>query len=172
MINKPQQHQRPDWTTVYIDKVADGYAMDQLSAGLAQMISYAEALTEEQLLYAYDHDKWTVKEVLVHIMDVERVFYYRAMRAARKDETPMPGFDHNAYVPNSNANQRSKESLLAEYKALRLSTIEFFKNLDEASLDFVGNANGQPCSAKAMLYMIAGHEQHHFNILKERYFSS
>lgn len=168
-ILKPLEGQYPSWADVYIDKIPDGEVMDYLESGVDLILEYTEKLTDEQLLYSYAENKWTIKEVLVHLMDVERVFNYRALTAARQDKTPLPGFDHNAYVPKSGANQRSKESLLAEYKARRQATVLFFTNLDEEALSFIGEAKDQPCTARAMAYMIAGHEYHHLQILKERY---
>ncbi len=168
-ISKPKAGQSPSWADVYLEKIPDGEVMEYLDSGADLMLEYVENLTDEQLLYSYAENKWTIKEVLVHIMDAERVFNYRALTAARQDTTPLPGFDHNAYVPKSGANQRSKESLLAEYKALRQATVLFFASLDEEALDFIGEAKGQPCTARAMAYMTAGHERHHLQILKERY---
>lgn len=169
-IAKPAPHQFPAWASVYIDKVpGDGQVLSHLQAALEDLLQTIGALNEEQLLYRYEADKWTIKEMLVHIMDAERVFTYRGMGAARQDKTSFPGFDHNAYVPVSGANERDIQSILAEYKALRAATMAFFSNLTEEALNEVGEANGLPCSAKAMIYMIAGHERHHMGIIRERY---
>ena len=143
--------------------------LQHLQVELDDLLATIEPLSEEKLLYRYDEGKWTIKEMLVHLMDAERVFTYRGMGAARQDKTSFPGFDHNAYVPVSGANERDIAGILAEYKALRAATIAFFANLSEDALNEVGEANGLPCSAKAMVYMIAGHERHHMGIIKERY---
>jgi uncharacterized damage-inducible protein DinB len=170
MISKPTPGQHPDWAPVYIAKVADdGRVLDFLAHGLQEIIALGAPLSEEQWNYRYAEDKWTIKEVLVHLMDVERVFSYRGLSAARGDKTSLPGFDHNAYVPASRANQRTGDDILAEYQALRAATIAFFQNLDEAALNAIGEAKDQPCTARAMVYMIAGHERHHLQILRERY---
>ena len=169
MILKPTSAQHPDWASVYIDKTPDGEVLAQLEKGVISILDYIENLTDEQLLYRYAEGKWTIKEVIVHLMDVERVFSYRGLTTARRDTTSIPGFDHNAYVPNSAANQRDKESLIKEYKSLREATLQLFSNMSDEALDFIGEAKGQPCTAKAMVYMIAGHEQHHLQILNERY---
>lgn len=172
LIAKPEAHQHPAWASVYIDLVPDdGRPLDHLAQGLDDLVSTIEPLNEAQLLHRYEADKWTIKEMLVHLMDAEHVFTYRALCAARKDKTPLPGFDHNAYVPVSGANERDIAGILAEYRALRAATLAFFSNLTEDALDEVGEANGTPCSAKAMLYMIAGHERHHLRIIRERYLS-
>lgn len=172
-INKPQLNEHPDWAPVYISRMPDdSRVLDHLQTGMEQFLSLVEPLTDEQLLYSYDTGKWTIKEMIVHMIDVERVFSYRALGAARNDKSNLPGFDHNAYVPNSFANQRSKESLLVEYRALRTATTAFFVNLAPESLHIIGTAKDQPCTASAMVYMIAGHEDHHINLLKERYLSN
>ncbi len=169
-VAKPEAHQFPSWASVYIDKISDdGHVLDHLQTALEDLVQTIEPLSEEQLLYRYEADKWTVKEMLVHIMDAERVFTYRGMGCARKDKTSFPGFDHNSYVPVSNANERSISSILTEYKALRAATVAFFSNLTDEAFNEVGEASGLPCSAKAMVYMIAGHEQHHLGIIRERY---
>ncbi|MEL6832559.1 MAG: DinB family protein [Bacteroidota bacterium] len=170
LIAKPGVHQYPPYAATYIEKVPDdGRVFDHLASGIEEVIKTIDSLTEEQLLYRYEVDKWTIKEILVHLMDAERVFAYRGLRCARKDKTPIPGFDHNSYVPASEANDRTLTDILAEYRAQRTATIAFFSHLSDAALDEVGVASTLPCSAKAMTYMIAGHEQHHLRIIRERY---
>lgn len=170
LIAKPEAHQHPTWASVYIDLVPeDGRVLDHLTQGLDDLMQTIQPLNEAQLLHRYEADKWTIKEMLVHLMDAERVFTYRGMCAARRDKTSLPGFNHNAYVPASGANERDIAGILAEYRALRAGTAAFFSHLTDEALNEVGEANGTPCSAKAMLYMIAGHERHHLRIIKERY---
>lgn len=172
-ISKPTPDQHPDWAPVYINKVADdGRVLEFLAQGLKEILALTENLTEAQWNYRYAEDKWTIKEVLVHLMDVERVFSYRGLSAARGDKTSLPGFDHNAYVPASRANHRTGTSILAEYQALRAATLAFFQHLDDEALSTIGEAKEQPCTARAMVYMIAGHERHHLQILRERYLNS
>lgn len=169
-IYKPTPDQHPDWAPVYINKVADdGKVLDFLAEGLQEVLALVQPLSEEKWGYRYAEDKWTIKEVLVHIMDAERVFTYRGLSAARGDKTSLPGFDHNAYVPASRANQRSGADIMEEYQALRAGTLAFFQHLNEEALNTIGEANNQPCSARGMVYMIAGHERHHLQILRERY---
>jgi len=169
-ILKPTPGQHPDWAPVYINKVADdGPVLDFLAHGLQEVLALTKPLSEAQWGYRYAEDKWTIKEVLVHLMDVERVFSYRGLAAARGDTTSLPGFDHNAYVPASRANERTGADILEEYQALRAATLTFFKHLDEEALSTIGEAKDQPCTARAMVYMIAGHEHHHLQILRERY---
>lgn len=119
--------------------------------------------------YAYGSDKWTVKEVVGHMCDAERIFAYRALRFARGDSTELPGFDENAYVPNSNAKARSMDDLLEELWSVRAATLSLAKQLPESALSRRGSANGTPVSVRALLYIIAGHERHHLGVLRERY---
>lgn len=169
-ISKPTPDQHPDWAPVYINKVADdGKVLAFLAQGLQEVLALTQPLGEAEWGYRYAEGKWTIKEVLVHLMDVERVFSYRGLSAARGDKTPLPGFDHNAYVPASRANERTGGDILQEYQALRAATLAFFQNLDEEALSTIGEAKEQPCTARAMVYMIAGHERHHLQILRERY---
>ncbi|PSR15430.1 MAG: DNA damage-inducible protein DinB [Bacteroidetes bacterium] len=169
-IAKPLPGQHPDWAHVYIERLPDdGQVLAHLTQGMADLMELVGSLTEEQLHYRYAPGKWSIKETLVHVMDVERVFTFRGLTAARQDTTPLPGFDHNAYVPASRADLRKGADLLAEYRALRSATLLFFGGLDDTALNFVGEAKDQPCTARAMIYMITGHEHHHLGILRERY---
>jgi uncharacterized damage-inducible protein DinB len=166
----PKPHQHPAWASYYLDQVPqDGAILTHLQLGWEALREQLSPLPEEQWLYRYAADKWSVKEVVVHLMDVERVFAYRALTVARADKTPLPSFDHDAYVPRSEADSRTPASLMAEYSAQRVSTIQFFSHLSEQALDQVGEASGHPISARALVYMIAGHEAHHAKILRERY---
>ena len=106
---------------------------------------------------------------MLHIIDTERVFAYRAMRVARNDKTPMPGFEQDDYVPNSNASQRSASSVIEEYAALRNSTIQLFQNFSEDQLNRIGTASGFPISTLALGFILAGHEAHHMRIIREKY---
>ena len=126
-------------------------------------------LTEAQAEKAYAPGKWTLKEMLLHQIDSERVFAYRAMRFARADSQDLPGFDQDTYVDHSAANARSLASLLAEYDATRAATLALFESFTEEQLDRRGSANGGPATVRALLFIVPGHEQHHLNIIRERY---
>jgi enterochelin esterase-like enzyme/uncharacterized damage-inducible protein DinB len=126
-------------------------------------------LTEAQALMRYAPGKWTPKEMLLHMIDTERIFTYRALRFARGDSQSLPGFDENQYGANSEANDRSMSDLLTEYHAVRAATLAFFSSLTPAQFDRVGLANGGATSVRALLFITAGHERHHLGILRERY---
>ena len=128
-------------------------------------------LTDEQFLFSYGEGKWTVAEVLVHLIDTERVFQYRAFRISRNDKTPLPGFDHNIFVEESNANKRTKEDILKEYLSVRDASISLFDAMLDQNLKRVGTASDISWSVAALGLVISGHQQHHENILQERYFN-
>jgi uncharacterized damage-inducible protein DinB len=119
--------------------------------------------------HAYAPGKWTVKEVVGHVCDAERIFAYRALRFARGDSTELPGFDENEYVAKSNFKARTMDDLLEELWAVRAATLSLAKHLPESAMSLRGSANNSPVTVRALLYIIAGHERHHVGILKERY---
>ena len=126
-------------------------------------------LSEAQAEKPYAEGKWTLKEMLLHQIDSERIFAYRALRFARADSQDLRGFEQDDYVAQSQANARSVASLLSEYDAVRAATISLFENFGEVELNRRGSANGGPASVRALLYIIPGHERHHLNIIRERY---
>src|SRR5262249_8916519 len=119
--------------------------------------------------HAYAEGKWTVKEVLGHIIDAERIFVYRALRFARADTTDLPSFDENTYVANGGFGARSLESMTREFEAVRRATIAFAECLSAESLVRRGTANGKQISVRALLYIVAGHAEHHVGLLRSRY---
>jgi hypothetical protein len=119
--------------------------------------------------HAYAPGKWTVKEVVGHLCDAERIFAYRALRFARGDATELPGFDENGYVERSNFKSRTMEDLLEELWAVRAATLSLAKYLPESAMSNLGSANGSPVTVRALFWIIAGHELHHLGILRERY---
>ena len=166
MLTKPTEKEFHPYAKTYINKIGSEVLINVLSTD--QTIFYSSIPTDK-IDYKYGEDKWTIKEVLGHIIDVERVFQYRALRIGRGDKTPLPGFDHDTFVLKSNCNLRTYDSLIDEYKAVRSSTIFLYKSFTNDNLMHIGTASDHPFSTRAVLYMIAGHERHHIDILKERY---
>jgi len=119
--------------------------------------------------FRYAPGKWSVKEVVGHLSDVERVMVYRALRFARGDAAPLPGFDENAYVPEAGADTRTLANLLAEWVAVRQASLAFFHSLPPGTWARRGVANGNPVSVRALAYVVAGHEHHHLEVLRTRY---
>lgn len=153
----------------YIDALGDIELSDIHQRQLRNFPEFLESIPDSKLHFAYEEGKWTVAEVLIHLIDTERVFQYRALRFARADETPVQGFKQDDYVPNSNAHRRSKESIIEEYKAVRRSTIALFSNFNRQTLQNKGMASNSEMSVAALGFIISGHQRHHRNIIRERY---
>lgn len=169
MIAKPDAKEYPAYARIYIDRLPDdGRLLKHLAENLRATTRLILSLPEERLLRPYAPGKWTVKETLVHVVDDERIYAYRALRFARGDTTELPGFEQDDYVPLSGANERPVEDIMAEYAAVREATIALFRGLPEAALLRSGVANGNEASVRALGYHIAGHELHHVSILKAR----
>ena len=170
VISKPLMGEFPAYASMYIDLLPDdGNVLLHLKGNLDQTKTLVSSLSEEKLLYRYAKDKWTIKEVLVHIIDDERIYAYRALRFARNDKTVLPGFEQDDFARNSGANDRSIENILEEYEAVRQATITLFNGLEDQALLRSGVANNNPVTVRALAYHIAGHELHHINIIRNRY---
>lgn len=157
--------------TTYLNVLDDGdELLDSLWNGKKWFTEFVEQLSDEKLNHRYAKDKWTVAEVLLHIIDTERIFQYRAFRFSRNDMTPLPGFEQDGYILESDSSKRSKKSILEEFLVVRQATIELFNHLDEDKLRRVGTASDMPWSVAALGFVISGHQKHHAIILKERYF--
>jgi len=153
----------------YIHMASNKSIIKGLEQNLISIGSLYSKIPVGKLDWAYAKGKWTIKDILLHCIDVERIFAYRALRIARKDETPLAGFDQDDYVLSANSTKRPIESLLEEFKAVRDATITLFKSFDNDSLMQIGQASGSPISVRAIGYIITGHENHHVNIINERY---
>ncbi|MBC6989726.1 DinB family protein [Hymenobacter sp. BT491] len=140
--------------------------LEQQTAELQQLLG---GLSEEQALTAYAPGKWSIKEMVQHLTDTERIFAYRALCIARGETQSLPGFDENTYAAESDANSRTLSELLAENEMVRKSSLALFRSFRPAQLDRVGLANNNPISVRALLYVLPGHEAHHINVLRERY---
>lgn len=153
----------------YIDRIQQNNICQVLKGQETNFGELYASFTEDQWNHRYAPDKWTIKDVLLHIIDTERIFAYRAMRISRGDETPLPGFDQDIYVDNAHAKKRSSASLLEEYHLVRQSTVNFFSNMSDEDCVREGNASTLLFTPIGTAYMIAGHEDHHVAVLKERY---
>lgn len=155
----------------YIAKVGDAELLPILETGKQATVKLFESIAEDKHEYRYASNKWTIKEVLQHIIDTERIFAYRALRIGRGDRSPIAGFDQNDYSTNALANRRSLSDLLTEYKAVRQSTQIFLQSMNDDMLVAEGTASGFNVSVRALGFMIAGHEKHHLGIVEEKYLS-
>lgn len=167
-ILKPEPDEYLEYYGKYIALVGDD-AISALRAQAAGSSRLLRSVNDSQALFRYAPGKWSVKEVVGHIMDGERVFAYRALRFAREDETPLPGFEENTWVPAGRFDRRPLPELVAEYEAVRTATLALFGSFDEAALMRRGKANGAEVSVRALAHIIAGHEAHHVGLLRERY---
>lgn len=159
----------PHYYHGYIRQITAANAHEATTGHLEPLIEQVASLVEDDWNFSYAEGKWTIKELVQHVIDAERIFSHRALSIARKDGHALPGFDEESYAAVSAANQRSSESLLRELKALSASTGCLFSSFDEGQLAATGNANGLPVSVNAIAYIIAGHALHHAQILRLRY---
>ncbi|CAM3549180.1 DinB family protein [Flavobacterium gelidilacus] len=132
-------------------------------------VAFFETVPTDKLDYRYQPEKWSIKDILLHLIDCERIFQYRALRISRNDKTALPGFEENDYAIEGNATNRSLDSLLDEYKSVRNATVTLFNSFVSDELNRVAIASGKNISVRAIGYIILGHELHHINIIKERY---
>ena len=170
LIEKPKDGEFPPYANMYIKLLPDdGLLLKHLEDNFIATKELILSLNEEKLNYRYAANKWTIKEILVHIIDDERIYAYRALRFARNDQTELPGFEQDDYTLHSQANTRSLESILGEYEAVRYATIALFNGLPEDAFLRRGTANNNKATVRALAYHIAGHELHHMNIIREKY---
>ncbi len=161
----------PPHFNIYISLVENEELMSILKKQEEEAQRFFSSIPAEKWLDRYAENKWTIKEVLQHITDTERVFNFRAFTFARKDPNTLASFNENEYANNSNANNRNATDLLEEFLAVRNSTQLLFASFSDVQLDTIGKASSYEMSVRAIGYMIAGHFAHHINVLKERYLS-
>ncbi len=153
----------------YVDLVGENDALEKLSSNQRKTYNFFLSLPNEKADYAYAEGKWTIKEVLGHMIDTERIFCYRLLRFARADHHSLAGFNENFYASRANSKKRTLEDLANEFSDLRKANLYLYQNLDEEQLKRKGTASNAIVSVKALLYIIAGHELHHLKIIQERY---
>ena len=166
---RPGEGEFNPYYSKYIDRVPEGDIVETLTRQIAGTAELLRSLPADKHDHRYAAGKWSIKEVIGHIIDGERVFSYRALRFARGDETPLPGFDENEYAANANSAARTLEDLTSELEHLRLSTVRLFGGLDETGFTRRGVANNDPISVRALAFIIAGHETHHLDLIRTRY---
>lgn len=170
-IPRPASTEYPALFARYIDRVPEGDVIGTLATQLDDTLRLVEGLSPEQADFRYAPGKWSIKQMLGHLADTERIFVYRALCFARGDRTSLPGFDEDAYVTGANFGDRTIADLAAELRSIRAGTVAFFKALDRAALDRQGVANNNRYTVRAVAALIAGHELHHAAVLRERYLS-
>jgi uncharacterized damage-inducible protein DinB len=159
----------PEYFHKYINLAADDDLDTAFEKLQTELVSFLKGIPKKKWNYRYAEGKWTVKEVVQHIIDADRVFAYRALCFARKDQTPLPPFDENIFAANSKADSRSKKELLRELKAVQEGSALLFRSFDTEQLEQPGVASGKPTYVKGIGYILVGHAWHHKKVLEERY---
>jgi len=167
---KPDLNTIPEFYSDYIQSVLDDNYSNLLSNVYADAITILNDIPEEKANFTYAEGKWTIKDILQHIIDSERIFTYRMVAISRGEKQAILGYDHNDYVVCAKAKNRSFESLLKEYKNLHQSTNDLIASFSNEMLQMTGNANGSNIKVIDLIYINGGHQKHHIKILKERYF--
>ena len=169
MMNKPDASEYDPYYENYVSLVRDGDINSTLAVQPAELRKAFGELGEDKGAFAYAPGKWTIKEMLGHLIDGERMFAYRAFRISRGDRTPIEGFEQDGYIENARSNERSFADMLDEFELLRVANTLMFNHMSDADAARFGIANGVEISVRALAYIMAGHVAHHVNILNERY---
>ena len=168
-LPRPASDEASPYYQRYIAEVTGENIGEQLTSQLADVERFFSSLDDAAALARYAPGKWSIKEVLGHLTDVERIFAYRLLRIARGDTTPLASFDENAYVPAGRFDERPLASLLAEFRATRLSSVALLEGIPRSAWTLRGQASGDTISARALAYILVGHPAHHLAVLHERY---
>ena len=161
--------EHPRWYDGYIELVPDGDVIKLLEENKKITLYLFKTIDNQKGLFRYEKGKWSIKEILGHIIDTERIFSYRILRFAKGDKTDIPQYDHNMYVENGDFDNTELEYLIEEYRLLRTANILFFKNITPEKQLYVGTSEGKSFTVRALMSILIGHERHHINVLKEKY---
>jgi len=170
-MNRPNESEYAPYYQGYVDQVSESDIMTVLRDELDELDVLLARVPAEKETYAYAEGKWTIREIIGHLIDGERVFGYRALCIARGEKQNLPGFDQNDYMLTAPYNHIELEDLLSELRLVRLSNIAMFRSLDEEAWNRVGTANGNEITLRALAFIMGGHVRHHMSVLKERYLS-
>ena len=168
-VGRPEPDEIPSHYVGYIKRVPELDPVMVCAAQIEETVTMLRGLSETDAMYRYERGKWSIKEVVGHLADVERIMAYRALRIARGDATPLPSFDENAYVPVAKFDTRSLADLIGELRTARAATLALLRTFDADAWLRRGTASGKPVSVRALAFMIPGHERHHVEILRTRY---
>ena len=168
-VNQLSENEYSKSVATYIESLDDITLLDELEISLHDFIKFVQNIPMDKFDYRYAENKWTIKDIIQHIIDAERIFGYRALRISRNDKTPLPGFEENEYAQNTNAIRRSIQELLTELSAVRHSNLLLFKSLSDEQLTKLGTASNHTISVRAIGFLIIGHQKHHQKVFQERY---
>ncbi|NUO82016.1 DinB family protein [candidate division KSB1 bacterium] len=169
VIPKPAPSEYNPYYEKYVSKIAEGDVLALLQAQNEATVRLLNKVPESHAAFCYAPEKWSIKEVVGHLCDTERIMSYRALRIGRGDATPLPGFEQDDYVQAAQFDSRTLADLVNEFQLIRQATLALFRAFDETALLRTGTANNSPASTRALAYIIAGHEKHHVQVLRERY---
>ena len=162
-------NQIPQFYKAYLETIENVQLIEELEVSLHDFRKFVQNIPMDKFDYRYEKNKWTIKDIIQHLIDSERIFAYRALRFARNDNTVLPGFDENSYAENTTANLRSIQDLLSEMAVVRQATLSLFKSFTQEQLMKFGVASDNQIQVCAIGFIIIGHQKHHQNIFKERY---
>ncbi len=168
-MKRPEPNEYVPYFQKYIDLVIGDNPIKALENQIIAMQAFLSEIPEDKENYRYAEGKWSIKEIIGHLIDTERIFGYRALCFARQDKTLLPGYEENDYVAHANFEKRSFYNLVHEYNLVRESHLALFKTFDETALTQLGTANGNKLSVRAIIFIIAGHELHHLQVIREKY---
>jgi len=167
--NQLPENEYSAFNATYINAIENLDLLEELEISLHDFIKFVQNIPLDKFDYRYAEGKWTIKDIIQHIIDAERIFGYRALRISRNDQTLLPGFEENDYVENTDANGRSIQELLTEFSAVRHSNLFLFKSFSEEQLTRMGIASSHPISVRALGFLMIGHSKHHQRVFQERY---
>jgi uncharacterized damage-inducible protein DinB len=157
------------FNATYIQALENVELFEELEISLHDFIKFVQNIPLDKFDYSYAEGKWTIKEIIQHIIDTERIFAYRALRISRNDKTPLPGFEENDYAVNTDARSRSIQDLLTEFSAVRHSNLLMFKSFSDEQMARIGTASENTISVRAIGFILIGHQKHHQKVFEERY---
>ena len=169
VLRRPEENEFPPSGKIYVSQVYSDDVIQVLTEQIGKTAMLLRSLRDEEAMTAYAPGKWTVKQVVGHMSDAERIFAYRILRIARGDTTPLAGFEQNEYVPRAGSNERTLHDLLQEFATVREATFTLLRGLPDEAWDRFGTASGSSVSVRGVVFMMAGHELHHYKILRDRY---
>jgi hypothetical protein len=168
-LARPLPGDYSDGLAPYVAEAPEGDVLALLKAQQGELTALFKGLTESQAEYRYAPGKWSLKDLLQHLIDGERIFGYRCLRIGRGDTTPLPGWEEDDYALAARADERALADLLADFQAMRAASLELFRSLSDAAWAHVGTSNGRPLSARALPFVCLGHAAHHLAVIRERY---
>lgn len=169
MLKRPDASEYPEWYHGYVQSVPGGNIVDLMGSQLKEVAALFNDISDEKSYYRYEPGKWSIKEILGHLLDTERIMSYRALRFARGDKTNIEQYDHEMYVDNGKFDDISYEALKREFRFLRKGNMVMFKNFTDDIWLLEGTSGGKRFTVRAMAYIIVGHVNHHLKIIREKY---